>query len=203
MHFIFEGLEGDIVGGCTVVVIGFEERFGIVEAMAVGRQLQGDGVDESEHLVSCDLDFLPQFVADVDLLAEIMVKLGTDGLEQLLLQLGNGEFVDGDVEKQVLGCGALEEEGESLVGLKANGCDDFLALLTEGVTASLIQFAVVYGENRRHPQEDEDDGYRICQDLFHLSHILLVERIVGVEEGALAVAFGELHRVTEDGGVMS
>ena len=39
LHFIFEGLEGDIVGGCAVVVIGFEECFGIVEAMAVGGQL--------------------------------------------------------------------------------------------------------------------------------------------------------------------
>ena len=62
----------------------------------------------------------------------------------------------------MLGCGTLEEQGESFVGLKANGCDDFLALLTEGVTASLIHFAIVYGEDCRHPQEDEYHREGIC-----------------------------------------
>ena len=87
LRLIFQLFEGFISRSGSVSGISGYQCSDVSLHIRIFRDLGRDRDDESRHLVSGIDNHIPQFVGNIYLLTLIMVKLRTDRLEKILLNL--------------------------------------------------------------------------------------------------------------------
>ena len=182
--FILQFFKGFVGRRSAVGGKSGQQRCDIRLRVGVSRDLRGDRDDERRQLVTRTDDEVPYLVGYIYLLALVVVKLRTDGLEQILLHLPDAPGAERlrlrllQLKNHMLGLRALQQQCQPLVGAQTDRGDGLLTLALQLPLAFLLLIAETGVLNEPKAENQHELLFGACQSGVKLTntqeHILML-----------------------------